>query len=148
MPQHLPRPRHTFSHPRAPRTHSSPAAGTPTRCARPVDVHPPDRPRYWSCQCGSKHAPTLHSAQPSLEPQGGCGPRMTPRPQPPCPGGQPMLKPGVCITAQRGESLLVSMLLVCCRSAPVCLACFCTVTLKFRFSPKLRVPCLSGGSRQ
>ena len=64
---------------------------------------------------------------------------MTPRHQPPCPGGQPMLQPGACITAQRGESLLVSLLLVYC-SPCTCLLCllFCTVPLKFRFFQKKR----------
>ena len=98
-----------------------PTAGT-SRRARPMDVHPPGRPRYCSLQRGTKHTTAMHSAPPSVAPHGGCGPRMTPRHQPPCPGGQPMLKPGACITAQRGESLLVSLLLVYC-SLCTCLLC-------------------------
>ena len=61
----------------------------------------------WQHTRGIQPVTTLYSAPPSLDPHGGCGPRMTPRHQPPCPGGQYLLKPGACIAAQRGESLLV-----------------------------------------
>ena len=133
-PGPLSRPRPPPPHRRASRAPYSPPAGTSPRLDRPLDVHPTGGLRYESCQHGTKHATALYPAPPSLEPHGGCGPRMTSRHQPPCPGGQLMLKPGACITAQRGESPLVSLLLVCCSPRTCCFAIFCAVTLKFRFS--------------
>ena len=44
--------------------------------------------------------------------------------QPPCPSGQHPLKPGACMTAQRGKSRSCQMMHY------YVLACFCTVTLK------------------
>ena len=83
-PGTIPRPR-LPPHRRATRATHPPTGGTYPRPARPVDVHPPGKLRHRALQRGTKHAPTMYSAPPSLQPHGGCGPRMTPSSSAPVP---------------------------------------------------------------
>ena len=81
---------------------STPTAGTTPRPTRSVDVFPAGPTRPPQLPRGTQPATTLDSGLPSLDPHGGRGPRMTPRHQPPCPGGHRMLKSGACIICTTG----------------------------------------------
>ena len=112
-----------------PRRDPSPEAGPRPQAPRATRAPPPPEPPpapsgLWMSQCGNQPDTTLHSALPSLDAHGGRGSRMTPRHQPPCPVGQSMLESGACITAQRGESLLVSLPACVAVTALICSACY------------------------
>ena len=103
---------------RDPRTQATSSLTPPANPERPLDVYLPGPPRSWQPKRSTTPAIALSGTR------GGSGPRMTPRHQPPCPGGQYTLKPGACITAQRGESLPASLLALVVVTPLACFACF------------------------
>ena len=124
------RPPRPLPPPSSPPTTPAPVP-SPSGDARTTPAHrrnlPPTRS---ACGCPPPRpatllvAPARHHAHhsPVLSPALSGTPWRLRRHQPPCPGGQPRLKPGACITAERGESLLVSLLLVYCSPCTCLLA--------------------------